>query len=101
MLHCLFSLVKDIFLVCTTSGSKRAPEGKKLSHKHAAIDLEMKIRMVCNFEGGKSLSAIALTCFCNINCEHHHEGCSLCKRTCERNSNEEVDDNSKETLKVH
>lgn len=28
--------------------------------------------------------------------EHHHEGCCLHKRTCERYGNDEVDDNNKE-----
>jgi hypothetical protein len=39
---------------------KRAPEGEsEPSHKHTAIDLKMKIRMVLKYEGGQILCAIA------------------------------------------
>jgi hypothetical protein len=38
----------------------RAPKGSAPSCKRSAIDLEIKIRMVCKYEGGQSLSAIAI-----------------------------------------
>jgi hypothetical protein len=39
---------------------KREPEGRgEPSRKHTAIDVEMKKRMIRNYEGGQSLSAIA------------------------------------------
>jgi hypothetical protein len=40
--------------------SKCAPEGEaEPSHKCAATDLEIKIRMLCNYKGQQSLSSIA------------------------------------------
>jgi hypothetical protein len=59
-LQCLFSLVKNNFIFCSTAGGKRVPKGySEPSCKYIAIDLEMKIRMVCKCEGGQSLSATA------------------------------------------
>jgi hypothetical protein len=41
-------------------GGKCAPEGKsKPSHKCTAIDLELKITMICKYGSGQSLSVIA------------------------------------------
>jgi hypothetical protein len=38
---------------------KHKREGKSQpSQKHTAIDLEMKIRIICKYEGGQSLSAL-------------------------------------------
>jgi hypothetical protein len=41
-------------------GGKLAPEGKcEPSDKCTAADLEMKVRMICKYEGDQSLSAVA------------------------------------------
>jgi hypothetical protein len=41
-------------------GSKHAPEAKcEPSGKRTAADLEMKVRMICKYEGDQSLSAAA------------------------------------------
>jgi hypothetical protein len=43
------------------SGGKHTLERKgKTSHKCTAINLEMKIRMIRNYEGGKSSFAVTL-----------------------------------------
>jgi hypothetical protein len=60
------------------AGGKHTPEGKsKPSCKLAAIGLEMKIRMIHNYEGGQSLSVIG------HEIGFGHERCCLHKRTCE------------------
>jgi hypothetical protein len=42
------------------ASSKRKPDGKgEPSYKCTAINLEMRIRMVHEYEGGQSLSAVA------------------------------------------
>jgi hypothetical protein len=53
-------LVKNIFIFCAQAGGKHAPGGKCLPYpKSTAIDLEINIRMIHEYEGGRSLSAIA------------------------------------------
>lgn len=45
-----FILSKNIFIFCAMTGGKHAPEGKsKPSPKLTAIELEMKLRMICKY----------------------------------------------------
>jgi hypothetical protein len=64
------------------AGAKHSPEEKSESPcKYTAIDLQIKIRMICKHKGGQCLST---TWFCGINCEQDHERCCLHRRACER-----------------
>jgi hypothetical protein len=46
---------------------KHAPEIKsEPSRKHTAIDLEIKIRMMCKYECGQGLSAVAHELGCTV-----------------------------------
>jgi hypothetical protein len=56
-----FQLVKNILFFFAITGGKCALEGRsKLSYKHIANDLEMKMRMVHKYECGQSLSALLM-----------------------------------------
>jgi hypothetical protein len=56
-------LLKNISTFYTLVCGKHAPEGKsKPSRERTAINLEMKIRIICKYEGRESFSASAL-CF--------------------------------------
>jgi hypothetical protein len=80
------------------SGGKCAHKEKsEPPRKCTAIDLEMKIRMIRKYEGGKCLSAVLREFgFSGISCEHHCERCCLYKRTCERKGNDEFNSKNKE-----
>jgi hypothetical protein len=56
---CCVSILCDI-LWCLFSLGKRASDGKsRLSRKYTAVDLEMKMRMTCEYGDGESLSGVA------------------------------------------
>jgi hypothetical protein len=50
-----FCFLRNIFIFCTTGGSKHAPEGnREPSCKYTAIDAEVKIRIIHKYEGTRS-----------------------------------------------
>jgi hypothetical protein len=56
------------------SGGKQAPQRRsEPSPKCVAIDLGMKRRIICKYEGGQSLSAIAHELGPVVNCKHRRE----------------------------